>query len=113
MGHPVWCFSRAAQMLANNDERPISVLMIATIWVPISARLAIRFIEYGCAVSALCPRGHQLHHVSGIKTFHHYEPFDLVASHAKAILCSQPDIIVPCDDAAVWQLYETHEQHPE
>ncbi len=100
-------------MLPNQKEHPLSVLLIATNWWPISARLAIRFIGYGCVVSALCPRGHLLNHVSGMKTFYSYEPFDPVASQESAILCSQPDLIVPCDDAAVWQLHETHQRRPD
>jgi hypothetical protein len=44
---------------------------------------------------------------------YHYHPFESVASQAHAILSAKPDIIVPCDDAAVWQLHETFEQRPE
>jgi hypothetical protein len=100
-------------MNTDSKDRRISVLITATNWVPISARVAVRFLEHGCAVSALCPRGHLLNHISGMGTIHSYDPFDPVASQASAILATQPDIIVPCDDAAVWQLHETYQERPE
>src|ERR1700733_15206375 len=100
-------------MNTDSRERRVSVLITATNWVPISARVAVRFIEHGCVVSALCPRGHLLNHISGMGTIHSYDPFDPVASQARAIVATQPDIIVPCDDAAVWQLHETYQERPE
>jgi hypothetical protein len=103
----------APEMQVNTNQPSISVLLLATNWVPIAARVAIRFVQHGCTVSALCPPGHALNYVSGINQIHGYDPFDLVTSQARAILSSQPDILVPCDDAAVWQLHETAEHRPD
>ena len=93
--------STRADIKACSRERRISVLVTATNWVPISVRVALRFIEHGCAVSALCPRGHLLYHISGIETIYNYNSFDMITSHSRAILSTQPNVIVPCDDAAV------------
>jgi ATP-grasp domain len=86
------------------------VLLAATLWWPLSARLATRFVEYGCRVSAICPRGHLLRHVSGIEAFHSYGFLDSTAALEAAIDAEKPDIIIPCDDRVVWQLHELYER---
>jgi ATP-grasp domain len=70
--------------------------------------LAARFVHYGCHVSAVCPRGHLLHHVSGMRRVLAFQPLDPRASLAAAIEAAKPDIVVPCDDRAVWLLHELH-----
>jgi ATP-grasp domain len=84
------------------------VLLAATLWWPLSARLAARFVHYGCEVSAVCPPGHLLHHVPGIRRVHHLKALDPNAAVAAAIDAAKPDIVIPCDDRAVWQLHELH-----
>jgi len=91
----------------RKDRRP-AVLLTATTWWPLSARLAVRFIHHGCDVSALCPRGHALQHVSGIGTIYPYLGRDSAAALKRAIVAATPDFIIPCDDRAVWQLHELY-----
>jgi hypothetical protein len=88
------------------------VLIAASLSWPLSARLALRFIHYGCRVSVICPRGHLLRHVDGVASVHPYRPFDSLRSFEEAIDESQPDIVIPCDDRVAAQLHELHERRP-
>ncbi|HEY6476395.1 MAG TPA: ATP-grasp domain-containing protein [Polyangia bacterium] len=89
------------------------VLLAATLWWPLSARLAARFVHYGCQVSAICSPGHLLHHVPGIGRVRHFRARDPGASLAAALDEEKPDIVIPCDDRAVWQLHELHGKRPD
>jgi hypothetical protein len=78
----------------------------------LSARLAIRFVDYGCEVSAICPRGHILRHVPGIGQIYDYRPIASLSSLQSAMERAKPDIVIPCDDRVVWQLHELHARRP-
>jgi predicted ATP-grasp superfamily ATP-dependent carboligase len=73
----------------------------------------MRFISYGCQVTAVCPSGHLLRHVSGMGTIYRYRGLRSLASLESAIRASNPNIIVPCDDRVVWQLHELHSKRPD
>ena len=65
---------------------------------------------------ALCPRGHVLNQVTGIGTLHTYSGFDSLAALDAAVVAARPDLVIPCDDRAVWQLHALHDsqrQHRE
>ena len=70
-------------------------------------------IAHGCEVTALCPRGHVLGNVSGIGTLYRYRSRNSVAALERAVAASAPDIVVPCDDRAVWQLHDLHARRPD
>jgi hypothetical protein len=91
---------------------PVALITATTPW-PLSARLAVRMIAHGCAVEALCPRGHALGEVSGIGRIHRYSGRDSRAALERAIDGARPAIVMPCDDRAVWQLHELHERRPD
>jgi hypothetical protein len=90
-----------------------AILLAATLWWPPSTRLAIRFLQYSCHVSAVCPKGHFLRHVQGLDTIFPYRGLNSLASLEVAIRQSTPDIIIPCDDRVVWQLHELHRLKPD
>jgi ATP-grasp domain len=92
--------------------RPV-ILLAATLWWQLSARLAIRFLEYGCRVSAVCPEGHPLRHVRGLQSYFPYRRLNSRSSLEHAIRRATPDIIIPCDDRAVLQLHELHRLRPD
>jgi hypothetical protein len=96
----------------DGTEQP-GVLLAASLWWPLSARLATRFVESGCRVSALCPTGHILRHVSGLHSIHTYRPFHSLGSLEAAIDAVRPAYVVPCDDRVVAQLHELHERRPD
>jgi hypothetical protein len=93
-------------------KEPPRVLLASTLWWPLSARLATRFIHYGCDVSAICPRGHVLRHVTGIRRLYDYRSLDSRASLEVAIEATNPEIVIPCDDRVVWQLHELYRRRP-
>jgi hypothetical protein len=70
-------------------------------------------IAHGCDVAALCPRGHVLGNVSGIGALYRYRSRNSVAALERALAASAPDIVVPCDDRAVWQLHDLHARRPD
>lgn len=96
----------------ESQKRPV-VLVATTVWWPASARVAMRLIEYGCRVMALCPRGHVLSQVSGIDRVFAYRGLDSLRSFEAAIRDGSPELIVPCDDRVVWQMHDLHERLPD
>ncbi len=93
-------------------NKPPVILLSASRWYALSARLAIAFIRHGTAVSAICPSGHPLRFVPGIQSLYRYSGLDSLRSLKTAILSARPDIIVPCDDGVVLQLHALYEQEP-
>jgi hypothetical protein len=96
-----------------NQESPPAVLLAASNWWPSSARLAIALVKYGCVVSAICPPGHPLRYVRGIKTICVYHGLRSRSSLLAAIRHARPELVVPCDDCCVSQLHELHRLYPE
>jgi len=90
-----------------------SVLILASTWWPLTARLAISLIEHGSQVSAICPPGHPLRSVRGIDSLHLLSSVQPMRSLRRAVRSTQPDIIIPGDDTVVWQLHRAHELYPE
>ncbi len=86
------------------------ILICATLWWPSSARLAMAFRRHGCKVSAVCPPGHPLRFVTGISSIYAYQGVAPIRLLRAAIRATQPTLIVPCDDIAVWQLQALHEK---
>lgn len=72
----------------------------------------MRLVAHGCEVTALCPQGHVLNSVSGLRKVHWYAGRDSMARLEEAITDARPAIVVPCDDRPVWQLHELHEREP-
>lgn len=93
-------------------EQPL-VLLAATTWWPLSARLASALIHHGCRVSAICPPGHPLRFVTGVERLYSYRALNSLGALRAAIVDSGPDVVVPCDDGVAWQLHSLHEHVPE
>jgi predicted ATP-grasp superfamily ATP-dependent carboligase len=91
---------------------PVALIIATTPW-PLSARLAVRLIRHGCTVDALCPRGHALRKISGVRALHSYSAPDPMVALERAMAASTPDILVPCDDRTVWQLHVLHQRRPD
>lgn len=70
-------------------------------------------IAHGCEVAALCPRGHVLGNVAGMGPLYLYRSRNSVATLERALATAAPDIVIPCDDRAVWQLHDLHAQRPQ
>ena len=82
-------------------------------WWPLSARLAGALIRHGCRVSAICPPGHPLRFVAGIEHLYPYPGIGSLGALKSALIASQPDVVLPCDDGVVWQLHSLHAQCPD
>lgn len=93
------------------SKRP-GILVIATNWWPLSARLAAALIENGCSVSAACPRGHPIEAVRGIGKVHSFRGFRFVSTVRLAIASAAPDLIVPADDQSTWLLHALYRTDP-
>ena len=88
------------------------VLLAATKWWPLSAKLAVALIRHGCAVEAVCPLGHPLHYVTGMKRLSRYHRIGSLHALEKAIAAARPELVIPCDDGVVAQLHQLHQQRP-
>ncbi|MBS1821256.1 MAG: ATP-grasp domain-containing protein [Acidobacteria bacterium] len=93
-------------------DRPV-VLIGATTWWQLSARMAMALLRQNCTVVAVCPPGHPLRVVSGISAIYPYKRTGSLDSLKAAIVQSKADMIVPCDDGVVWQLHALHAGCPE
>ena len=89
-------------------DRQLSVLIVATQWWPLSARLASALVRHGCRVATLSPAGHPVVHVAGIAPRFHYGGFDAVLRLQDVLERAAPDVVIPCDDAAAAQLHGLH-----
>lgn len=85
------------------------MLVVAAKWWPSSARLAVALRRHGCNVAAVCPAGHPLTHVSGIRRIYRYRGVFSLSSLRHALRESRPDVVIPCDDGVVAQLHALHE----
>ena len=96
----------------KGDGRRPSVLIVAARWWSLSARLAAAFVRHGCRVSALCPTGHPLRHLSGLGRVERYSGICSLSSLSRAITSEPVDLVVPCDDGVVEQLHALHAREP-
>jgi ATP-grasp domain len=94
------------------DRTQPSVLIVAAKWWPSSARLAAALHRLRCEVSAICPAGHPLTHVSGIHQIYRYGGILSLTNLRGALTNCKPDIVIPCDDGVVAQLHALHELDP-
>jgi hypothetical protein len=98
--------------VADSNQQP-RILMAASTWWPASARLACALARNGCVVSAMCPPGHPLHYVQGVKRFYNVHPVRSRTALLAAIRGAKPDFVIPCDDRIVSQLHELFSLHAE
>ena len=89
------------------------VLIHATLWWPLAARLAICFRDLGCRVHSICPPAHPLNSVRGIERRYAVRSWAVQQSLIEAIEGAPADFIVPTDDRAIWQLHALAASHPQ
>ena len=91
----------------------VSILVVATqTWLQIS-RLAMRFVDYGCSLSVICPEESPLSHAPWVSKRFRYSLTDSISAIRRAIAASGADYLLPTDDLAVWFLHEMADQSPE
>lgn len=85
------------------------ILLTDTSRWSVGARLAIAFAKAGCEVSAVCSTSyHPLQYASVVRRIFSYSSLRPLQSLESAILKSQPQFIVPCDERAVRHLHELY-----
>lgn len=89
-----------------------TILLVASKWWPLAARLAVALDRHGCRVEALCPSHHLLSHASVIRKMYRYGALDPMAHLRRALEASHADLVVPCDDGAVAQLHAMQAREP-
>jgi hypothetical protein len=94
------------------DKAQPSVLLVAAKWWPLSARLASALHRQGCDVRAVCPAGHPLSYVSGVRQVYSYGGISSLSNLRHALQASAPDVVIPCDDGVVAQLHALHKLDP-
>jgi len=67
-------------------------------------------LNSGCRVSAICPSGHPLRTVARVEKIYLYRAWDPAGSLRASLRAAQPDLIIPCDDGAAWQLHDLYEK---
>ena len=95
------------------ENRQFKILLCSRLWWASSARLALAFLRSGCSVSGVCPPSHPLRHLASLDSLYSYANLNPAGSLRNAILASGADLVVPCDDPAVWHLHEVHARYPE
>lgn len=93
-----------------------SVLLAASKWWPLSARLALELQRCGCQVSTLCPSGHPLRRLPGLASTAHYGGIASLRHLRRSLRALAGDsraLIIPCDDGVVAQLHALHRDEPD
>lgn len=70
-----------------------------------TARLAMAFCRAGCEVDLVCPKDHPAFSTRAVQRRFRYHGVSAQQSFRTAILESQPDIVIPCDDVAMRHLH--------
>jgi|SRR5579871_869103 len=80
------------------------VLLLSTVGWPSVARFAAGFAHASCRIDALAPAGAAITASRYLSRWHRYSGWSPVAAMRAAIVRSQPDLLVCCDDRALAQL---------
>ncbi len=74
-----------------------------------TARIALAFGRAGAQVEVVCPGGHCAVSARVVQKSYAYNGVSPIRSLERALLSSQPDIVVPCDDLAMKHLHRVYE----
>jgi len=86
------------------------VLVVSTCnWIS-PARLAIALTEAGFTVEGICPSGHLLRKVDGVKKLYTYSALLPLRSVSRAIEAAHADLVLPCDDLATRHLHALYKK---
>ena len=72
----------------------------------------MRFCDYGCRVSVICPEESHLTYAPHLAHRFRFRLTDSLGALRHAILASRADYVLPTDDMSVWFLHELAEQTP-
>jgi glutathione synthase/RimK-type ligase-like ATP-grasp enzyme len=92
-----------------DDDMNQKILVTATFRYDLAARLAIAFAKVGCTVDAHCPHEHPLEKVRVVERVFAHRPLRARSTLRAAIGKSVPDLVIPCDDPAAFNLQHLYE----
>jgi carbamoylphosphate synthase large subunit len=92
---------------ARRPLKPTALLVTSSKWVP-TARLGIALAQTGFAVDAVCPAAHPITYTSALRTAYRYSGLTGSSSISRSISASKPDLVIPCDDLASFQLRQIY-----
>lgn len=92
--------------------KPSVLIATTSRWFP-TARLAAALASAGCSVDAVCPTGHPMTNLSGMRKICSYKGLTPLRSFSEAIRATRPDLIVPGDDVATRHLHRLYEREHE
>jgi ATP-grasp domain len=87
--------------------KPKILLASTSRWVS-PARLALALAQAGCTVDAVCPPLNPLMLTHVLRQIFIYRGMTPLASFAKALAGSRPDLVIPCDDLSTMHLHELY-----
>jgi hypothetical protein len=73
-----------------------------------TARLAMAFQRVGCQVDLVCPPHHPAFSTRALQHRYRYHGVSAQQSFVHAILRSQPDVMIPCDDVAMGHMHRLY-----
>ncbi len=88
-------------------SKPTVLIAATSRWIP-TARLAMALAQAGWAVDAVCPEGHPLATISGIRKIYPYRSLAPLPWLALAIQAARPELIIPGDDLATSHLHQLY-----
>jgi hypothetical protein len=88
-------------------SKPVILIATTERWHP-TARLVMAMAHAGCLVHAVCPSRHPIIKTSAAQQIHAYRGLAPIASFARAIELSRPDLVMPGDDLATRHLHELY-----
>jgi hypothetical protein len=91
----------------RSGQKPTVLIAATSRWIP-TARLAMALSQAGCVIDAVCPAGHPVEKIGGVRKTYAYRSLFAMQSFAAAITAAQPDLIVPGDDLATRHLHHLH-----
>lgn len=83
------------------------ILLVDSDRRPYTPRIAMAFMAMNCDVSIVCTQHHPIEALKGIQRFS-YSAVHPASSLLRAIECTMPDLVVPCDDRAVEHLHKVY-----
>ncbi len=89
--------------------KPSVLIATTSRWFP-TARLAAALASAGCSVDAVCPTGHPMTNLRGMRKIYTFRGLTALTSFAEAIWTTQPDLIVPGDDLATCHLHSLYQR---
>jgi thioesterase domain-containing protein len=96
-------------IISAAQPEQLRVLVINAFPWPSAAHAARSFHNAGAAIDVLCCKGHPLTQLPFVRARHAYSTLRPLAALRAAIIGSQAELLIPCDDQVTLQLHQLYE----